>query len=246
MIYFYDGSRDAFLTAFAKAFRDEEAVLASTQRQLTLGQRTAFIAAEPALAARIADRLASFDHKCLHDLDVLLRSGQTERDMIAFRYMKLIATEKRPVRDRLAEEAVLAADECIRRVNVEIHRLHGFLRFTESASGALYAPCAPDNDICELLAPHFRARLARFPFVIHDVKRKKAVVYDCVNTFLAPLERAEVVLSADETGWQKLWKTYFSSVNIPSRERLKQQRGYLPVRYRKFMSEFETDRNDPL
>lgn len=58
------------------------------------------------------------------------------------------------------------------------------------------------------------------------------------HLFLAPLARAEVTLSADEEGWQRLWKQYYAAVNIPSRERLRQQRGYLPVRYRAFMTEF--------
>ena len=79
--------------------------------------------------------------------------------------------------------------------------------------------------------------MPRFPFVIHDVRRKKAAVYDGENVFLAPLEHAEVALTADETAWQNLWKKYYKSVNIPSRERLKQMRGYMPVRYWKFMPE---------
>ena len=117
--------------------------------------------------------------------------------------------------------------------------MKGFVRFRESASGALYAPLSPDNDIVDLLARHFAKRLPESPFVLHDVKRKKAAVWDGEHLFLAPLQQAEVMLSADEEGWQKLWKTYFSAVNIPSRERIKQQNGYLPKRYRKFMTEFE-------
>ena len=122
----------------------------------------------------------------------------------------------------------------------EIHRLHGFVRFLESASGALYAPLSPDNDVVDLLVPHFRSRLPEFPFVLHDVKRKKAAVYDGKNTFLAPLEQAEVVLSASEQAWQTLWQRYYKSVNIPQRERLKQMKGYMPVRYWKFMPEFSS------
>ena len=41
----------------------------------------------------------------------------------------------------------------------------------------------------------------------------------------------------DENNWQKLWQRYYASVNIPSRERLKQMKGYMPVRYWKFMPE---------
>lgn len=238
MIYFTDGTKEAFLTAFLLAYRDEDSYITSSQKQLVLGQSTVFVKADAERAKKAEQRLLAFDSDCMQDLDYLLRSGSCDGEQVAFRYLRFLAQEKRPVRGMLAESAVIAATECIRRVTFEVHRLHGFVRFLESESGALYAPIAPDHDIVDLLVPHFRARLTEFPFVLHDVTRKKAAVYDGKNTFLAPLEKAEILLSADETAWQKLWSNYYRSVNIPSRERLKQMRGYMPVRYWKFMPEF--------
>lgn len=239
MIYFYDGSRAGFLTAFLTAFSDDDALLTSMQRQLILGQETVYVETDSARAKKAEARLLSFDKGCVYDLNLLLRCSDPSRDQTAFDYFKLVATKKRPVRQMLAESAVIAAQNLIDRVNREVEHFRGFVRFMESASGALYAPIAPDHDICDLLATHFKARIPNFPFVIHDVARKKATVYDGKNVFCAPLESAEVVLSATEEAWQALWKNYFEHVNIVGRERLKQQRGYLPVRYRKFMPEFQ-------
>lgn len=240
MIYLTDGTKECFLTAFLYAFSDEEAMISSSQTQILLGQKAVFVTADAIKARKVEERLLSFDKKCMGDLSYLLRSGAVNKEQIAFCYFRLLARKKSPVRDMLAEEKVIEASECIRRVTLEIHRMHGFVRFMETASGALYAPIAPDNDVVDLLVPHFRARLPEFPFVLHDVKRKKAAVYDGKNSFLAPLERAEVVLSADEQSWQALWQRYYKSVNIPQRERLKQMKGYMPVRYWKFMPEFHT------
>lgn len=237
MIYFFDGSKDAFLTAFLLAFRDEHAFLTAGNCQLTLGQESVFVRADPEKARRCEARLSELDQGCMHDLDILLRSGEEDRGQIAYRYFKFIALRKRPVRGMLSEDAVIAASECMRRVTFEVHRFKGFVRFMESESGALYAPISPDNDISELLLPHFRGRIPDIPFVIHDVRRAKAAVWDGVHAFTAPLERAEIVLSADEEGWQALWRRYYASVNIPSRRRLKQMKGYMPVRYWKFMPE---------
>ncbi len=245
MIYFFDGSKEAFLCALARAFCDDEAILTSTNAQLSMGQQSIFVAADGARAAQIEQRLLGFDKNCMHDLDLLLRSGDAWRDAAALRYFKFLAEKKRPVRDMLSEEAVIAATECMRRVSYEVHRFHGFVRFLECASGALYAPISPNHDISDLLVPHFRARLPQCPFVIHDVKRKKAAVYDGAHTFVAPLARAEVALAADEKAWQSLWKNYYASVNIPSRERLKQMRGYMPVRYWKFMPEKQLSPSSP-
>ena len=238
MIYFYDGTKEAFFTAFLLAFRDKDALLTSGQKQLLLGQECYFVNTDRERAEKAERRFAALDKGCLHDLNVMLRSGDHGRDMTAFRYFKLIAEQKRPVRDMFSEPAVIAAEECIRRVWHETERFRGFLRFLECESGALYAAFSPDNDICDMLVPHFKARLGKLPFLIHDVSRKKAAVYDGEHMFLAPLERAEIAVSANETEWQKLWKRYYESVNIPSRERLKQMRGYMPVRYWKFMPEF--------
>ena len=238
MTYLTDGTKECFLTAFLLAFSDGDALVSSSPTQLSLGQKTVFVSADAARAARAEERLLSFDKDCMNDLSLLLRSGMSGREQIAFRYFRLLAQQKRPVRDMLAEEDILSASECIRKVTHEIHRLHGFVRFLESASGALYAPLSPVNDVVDLLVPHFRARLTGYPFVLHDVGRRKAAVYDGTHVFTAPLDRAEVALAADEEAWQNLWRKYYRSVNIPSRERLKQMRGYMPVRYWKFMPEF--------
>jgi probable DNA metabolism protein len=104
----------------------------------------------------------------------------------------------------------------------------------------LYAPFSPANDICDLLSPHFRARYPQFPFVLHDITRKKAVVYDGKNTFLAPLDKADILLSPNEDGWQTLWKKYYESVTVSARtskKREAQMRGYMPVRYWQFLTE---------
>lgn len=238
MIYFYDGSESAFLTSFLLAFADGEAILSSKNAQMCLGQSAVFVRSDEIKAEKCRRRFLALDKNCLRDLNLLLRSGDDGRDMIALRYFRLIAKEKRPVRNMLALPDAIAADECIRRVLHETERFRGFIRFMECASGALYAPFSPDNDICDLLAPHFQRRLKGYPFVIHDVKRKRAAVCDGEHVFLAPLEDAEIALSADEDRWQALWKRYYDSVNIPSRERLKQMRGYMPVRYWKFLTEF--------
>lgn len=243
MIYLYDGTPDGFLCAFLAAFQDENTVLASDGFQLPIGAEAINIATDREQAEKVKRRFLSFDKNSMYALSTILRSGDSDKDEVAFRYFRFLATKKRPVLEMLSEEAVRRADDCMRRVGFEIHRMKGFIRFFETESGALYAAFSPDNDIVDLLISHFRARLPHFPFVIHDVKRKKAAVWDTEHSFIAPLDKAEVVISADEGAWQNLWRRYYKSVNIPSRERLKQMRGYLPVRYMKFMPEFSI-RND--
>ena len=241
MLYIFDGSESGFLTAFLDAFHDENALISSKQEQLILGQTPVFVQTDEGRAEKAKKRLLELDGGCIRELDLLLRCGQADNEQVAFAYLRTLANVKKPVRNRLSDENVFAAVEYIRKVKLEIHHFHGFIRFIECASGALYAPFSPDNDICDLLVPHFRARLPAFPFVLHDVKRKKAAVYGGKDVFVASLDKADVLLSADELALQRLWKGYYNAVNIPSRERLKQMRGYMPARYWAFMPEKNGD-----
>lgn len=237
MVYCFDGSKYGFLSALLIAFPDPAAIVTSGREQIPLGMTAIDVPNDFVRAKKAEERLLSFDRDFDFDLDRLLRCGMADKEQVAFRYFRLLAQEKRPVAKRLANSDVFTAVEYIKKVGHEIHKMHGFIRFMETESGALYAPFSPDNDICDLLVPHFRARLPQFPFVLHDVKRQKAAVYDGKNTFVAPLAQADILLSADELGWQNLWKKYYGAVNIPCRERLKQMRGYMPQRYWKFLPE---------
>ena len=247
MVYFFDGTKNGFLTAFCRAFKDKNARLTHTQTQLALGEESVYVATDDTVANKAEERLSSFDRDFSYDLDILMRSGMPDRAQIAFRYFRLLAKHKKPINKRFADADVFAAVTYMKKVGHEIHKLHGFVRFIETASDALYAPISPDNDICDLLAPHFRARFPIFPFVIHDVKRKKAAVYDGKKIFVAPLEQADILLSANETEWQSLWQRYYQSVTIAARtstEREKQMRGNMPIRYWKFLTELqETPQN---
>ncbi len=237
MLYSFDGTQEGFLTAFIRAFLDEDALLCSKRAQIGIGQGQVCVENDLALAKRAENRLLSFDKDCMDDLDCLLRSGQEDNEQVAFSYLRLLAKVKAPIGKRLSEPAVFRAVEYMRKVGHEVHKMHGFIRFMETANGALYAPFSPDNDICDLLAPHFRKRLPQFQFVIHDVKRKKACVYDGEKVFLVPLDKADILLSATERDWQGLWKKYYAAVNIPCRARFQQMRGYMPKRYWSFLTE---------
>ncbi len=237
MVYLFDGSENGFFTACLAAFKDLYALVTSKQLQLPLGQNPVFLITDHKKAEKAKARLSQFDKGILEELSLLLRAGDLDCEQTAFLYLRAVAKAKKPIRSQLQNPDVFHAVETLKKVRYEIHRFHGFIRFTETASGALYAPFAPDHDICDLLLPHFKARLPKYPFVLHDIKRKKAAVYDGEHCFCAPLEKADILLSANEESWQGLWKQYYQAVNIPSRERLKQMRGYMPARYWKFMPE---------
>ncbi len=123
------------------------------------------------------------------------------------------------------------------KITGELHRLKGLLRFIECENGVLYAPYSPDNNITDLLAEHFKHRLSCEKFVIHDIKRKLATIYDGNSLLTGKVGNAEIYVSEREKEFENLWKKYYKSVNIESRPHTKQMKGSMPVRYWKFLPE---------
>lgn len=171
-------------------------------------------------------------------IKICLLSCEDNAVKIAFDYAYLTLSQRRDVSNFLADKRVSDFDFTVKKVMSENHRLKGFIRFKETANGILYAPCSPDNDITELLCPHFVQRLSNVPFIIHDVKRNKAGVSDGKRFKIMTTETDAILnLSGDEKKWETLWKNYYRAVNIKERKNKKQQDNLMPVRYRKFLPE---------
>ena len=123
---------------------------------------------------------------------------------------------------------------------ISIALIHIYCRkqyFIECENGVLYAPYSPDNNITDLLAEHFKHRLSCEKFVIHDIKRKLATIYDGNSLLTGKVGNAEIYVSEREKEFENLWKKYYKSVNIESRPHTKQMKGSMPVRYWKFLPE---------
>ena len=140
---------------------------------------------------------------------------------------------------------VLAFRDMIMRINYEVHRFKGFIRFSETGDGFYYAHFEPDNDITEYLVPHFLRRMKR-PFILHDTKRN--VIALCVDGKYKIVHGGDttytVYLSEKETNFQNLWKSYYKSVNVAERKNTRQMKNYMPVRYWKNLTEKQDNIED--
>jgi probable DNA metabolism protein len=77
--------------------------------------------------------------------------------------------------------------------------------------------------------------------VIHDYERNKAAFFDGSKIYYAPVpEKIEIVLSESETRFKSVWKNYHKNLSVTERQNLKLQRAFAPIKYRHFMSEFDT------
>lgn len=119
-------------------------------------------------------------------------------------------------------------------VNRERHKYSGFLRFSE-IEDILYAKFSPKHFVLDYLGYFFKNRYKNAKFIIHDIKRQKAFVYDKTTSYIGDFKEE---LNQENDIYHKLWKIFFESVSIKERENKRLQAQYVPKHYRKFMIEF--------
>ena len=237
-IYVTDGTVTCFFTAVFDCFREKDCVITSDPNvQLTIDSEIVRVESNGEKNARVQNAINKYDRNCTDDIVTALRSCDPLKEQTAFEYIKKLMQAKAPINKRLNLPEVIEFGDLIHKVTGETHRLKGFSRFMESRGGALYAPYTPDNDITDLLTAHFAERLKSERFVIHDIKRRIAGMYDGNEWFVGPAGEAEVYLSEYERAFENLWKKYYKAVNIKERPHEKQMKGYMPVRYWKFLPE---------
>ena len=237
-IFITDGSVLSFFTAVFDAFKEKDCVITSDKNfQLSLDSEVIQVINDEQKCERVRSGIARFEPYAEEEILLALRSCDTRKEQISFNYIKKLMQVKAPIRKRLSLPEVIQLNDIVYKVTGESHRLKGFLRFMECAGGILYAPYSPDNNITDLLMAHFAQRLKAERFVIHDLKRKIAGMYNGSEWILSFADETEIYLSENEKAFESLWKKYYKSVNIKERPHEKQMKGYMPVRYWKFLPE---------
>ena len=132
------------------------------------------------------------------------------------------------------------------KVQHEIHRLQGLLRFNPDKNGVYIAKCQPDYFILPALAEHFTLRFGETSWAIIDEKRELClyrekggeVLLVTQKEFLknAPRNKAK---DENNDSWENLWQLYHRTINNEGRKNLRLQRQFMPERYRKYLPEVE-------
>ena len=125
-----------------------------------------------------------------------------------------------------------------KKIEVEKERMLQFVRFSVMENDVLYARIEPDNDVVELIAGHFCDRFKNEPFIIHDVKRGKALIAYRKKWYISQFDEEDIPeFSADEHDYRRLWKNYFENIAIRERTNPRCQKNFMPVRYWKHLTE---------
>ena len=238
-----DKNIDGLLSALFISFTENvkpDAIEDRMAYQPTIGGMTVEVITNKTNAERVKTALFKYGGNDIVALiRVCIKSCDNKCLTTAFNFAYLTLKMRTDVSERLGEKAVSDFSFTVQKVLHERHIVSGFLRFKESQGGVLYAQYAPDNDITDLLAPHFLRRLGSLPFIIHDFKRNFIAIsngrnikcmYTEVPSSFTPCEKEERL--------NALWKKYYNDINIKERKNLRQQDHFIPRRYRKYA--FET------
>ena len=174
-------------------------------------------------------------------------SSKEERADVIYRFLIEGFRHGGVVLRLLQNPAVAGVFALSRKVANEAHQYLEFIRFEQLKNGVLFAAISPKSRVIMLVAPHFADRFPGENWVIYDDVREEAAIHVAggewitakipgvqVDTFL------EVYGASD--GYEDLWKTFFHTIGIKERENPKCQRNFLPLWYRKHMTEFKDGR----
>ncbi len=236
-----DNNFAAFLTAIHYAYYvSRPDIITSDCAAISMLDEVVEIFADLELARKvrkgIIDKVGHSGYKEISDAYL---SCDKNKEQIIFEYLNLLFRFGKAVFDMHNNEKVISFEHLLKKVWHEAHRMHGFLRFQEMDNGIYYCFFGTDNDILELILPHFKARFNTQCFVLHDIKRKKLAYYDGKECHLLPVaESISISLSDRERLFSSLWKEYFGNVAIAERTNPRLQTQFAPKKYRWFMNEF--------
>ncbi|MDZ5001625.1 DUF4130 domain-containing protein, partial [Clostridium perfringens] len=107
----------------------------------------------------------------------------------------------------------------------------------------LYSSIEPDNNILEIISPHFQRRFSDEYWIIHDIKREIASIYNKISWEIKEMDNEIYnTLKNYNDGFQDLWKGYFKSTTIKERINPKLQKRQMPKRYWANLSEIDSNK----
>lgn len=230
----HDGGFESFFTALVMAIeRNEE--FAYEGNSLFATEK---VSPDPERVEKWIQSLRKFfGEEIVSDFMALFFSEDAEREYLSLRYAFLLQEKGNMIRRDITHEIIHRVMRIRRAYFFEVHRFQGLVRFREIGSW-LYGPIEPTYHILPYLWLHFRRRLPQERWILHDVRRDVAVLFDgkihWANGFVLEGENQE---SEKERQIQNLWKSFYQSIAIPERKNPRQQRQMMPKKYWKYLIE---------
>ena len=143
----------------------------------------------------------------------------------------------RGISDQLADPFALRVMELSRKVDNELDKLLGFVRFQDLGS-ILVAQLAPKCNMVPLMMDHFSDRFPDENFILYDENRNLAAVHEAGHRCVLVSGEQLQIPQGHMDYFAVLWKQYFATMEIRERHNEQCQNHLLPKWYRKYMMEW--------
>ena len=244
MTYVYDGTWDGLMCLVYRTAKDKaapDAILRPSDAELGFLFDTATIeinseiaqATAHALKKRASGRMLSDAWFALLSCDI---HGGRNVDMPLWRVLANVWERGKKAEFDFADESVLAVRKAAQRTGSEYNKYLGIVRF-RNLGGIFYAELEPDCDVLALLADHFSARLSDQGWILHDLRRKKAALYDMKTWIIADMPQPAPGSIEKDDIYQELWREFYRGTTTTQRLNYKTQRGHMPKKYWKHLTE---------
>lgn len=243
MIYYiYDGSFDGLLTCIYESYYRKETpeqILFQEDGQENLLVQKIYIERDKDKSQKVYNAIKTkISPQALQNIFYTFLSERADSGSLIYEYVKLGFKMGKRVDGHISDDRVLDLHKAVQKVTREKHRILGLVRFQKLGSNFYYASLTPDHQILGLIAPHFAKRMADQNWVIHDLKRNMAAIYDQREWVLTDMVLDKpIAVGEEEEFYQKLWKEYFKSITIKNRINPRLQKQYMPKRYWKHLVE---------
>lgn len=240
MLYVYDDTFDGLMTAIFDIYksRDAEALISSARKiENTSLYPTVSVATDRTKADRVAKGLKKLGANVLIRIyEAWLSKSEGIEDLILTVVRIAFKTGKDPFQQR-CHDSVCRLDSFGRKVGWESHRMLQFVRFVKLSEDMYAADIEPEFDILELIGDHFHDRFPMSCFIIRDLRHLNAIVSSPSGWHIAVLPSANPPLPKGGE-YEELWRTYFKIIANESRKNLKLQQNFVPLKFRKHLTEF--------
>lgn len=148
------------------------------------------------------------------------------------------------IMDRLGEDWVQQTFKYARASSNELGHMIEFTRFAELEGGILYAKINVKHHILPFLMPHFADRLPSENFMIYDENTDVYGIHEKQKQWYLvqgiEIDSERLNLTAAEKDYQELFRRFCKTIAIESRTNKRLQTGFLPLRFRPNMTEFQS------
>lgn len=240
----YEDSFEGFLTAMYYAFYSKDEITSielDNSSDIDMITTIEYIKTDIDKYKKVKDAIVmKIDPLALNKIYKLYLSNNKNKGLICYKYLKTAFKLGTEIHKHIYLDVVREINLIERRVTLESHRFTGFVRFSLINNKFLYSSIEPDNNILELISPHFQNRFSNEYWIIHDVKRNIASVYNKISWEIVEMNN-DIYNSLKDYNdeFEDLWKNYFVSTSIKERSNPRLQKQSMPKRYWKHLTEID-------